>query len=177
MEVRANSSMRALLGADAVAPERVSSPCPSTLMSELRDGFKELDGCVVPENFEGGSVWSAARPRLNNQDDETGFECSLSKVHIEDFAGKDLPLADLTRFGIAYALRLRDALLRLSVSGLLRIVVDSQLPSSECDVKSSICIVRFHKLRAGQAWLADDLEGYKLNAVLVIEFETKGTNQ
>ncbi len=98
----------------------------------------------------------------------------MSKVHVEDFAGRELPLADLTRFGIAYALRLRDALLWSNVSGLFRIVIDSQLPDSDGDVNNSICTVRFHKLRAGQVWLSDDLEGYKLNAILVIEFEKTG---
>lgn len=119
MEVRANISMRVLLGPDAEAPERVSAPCPPTLVSGLRDGFKEADGCVVPQRFEGGPIWTSDRPRVNNRDDETGFECSLSKVHIEDFAGE-------------------------------------------------------HPLRAGQVWLADHLEGYKLNAVLAIDFETNG---
>jgi hypothetical protein len=31
------------------------------------------------------------------------------------------------------------------------------------------CAVRFHKIRAGQRWLADDLEGYVDEAVLVVE--------
>ena len=31
------------------------------------------------------------------------------------------------------------------------------------------CVVRFHKVRAGESWLADDLEGYAEEGVLVIE--------
>ena len=74
MKVRANSQMNAVLGANAESPERVSVPCPSVLFASLRDGFKEVDGCVVPREFEGGTIWSARRLRVDNQDDETGFE-------------------------------------------------------------------------------------------------------
>ena len=122
---------------------------------------------------ESDSIWSTARTPVNNQDDETGFECSLSKIHVEDFVAEDLPLAEVTRVGIAYALRLRDALLRLRsvLTGTFRIIVDAQLPSPDLDVHGSVCTVRFHKVRPGQVWLDDDLDAYKLNAVLVIELQ------
>ena len=35
-----------------------------------------MDGCVVPRGFESGTIWSARRLRVDNQDDETGFEYS-----------------------------------------------------------------------------------------------------
>ena len=171
MKVRANSSMKALLGAHAEAPEDISAPCPPDLLADLRDGFKEVQGCIVPKGFEGGPIWSATRPRVDNQDDETGFECSLSKVHIEDFAKNDLPLADMTRLGIAYALCLRDALLRSFESGVFRIIVDAQLRDAELELNGSVCTVRYHRVRTGQVWLTEDLDGYKMNAVLAIEFD------
>jgi hypothetical protein len=31
------------------------------------------------------------------------------------------------------------------------------------------CTVRFHKVRAGQVWLKDDLESYKEEAILVMD--------
>ena len=169
MKVRANRSMKALLGADAEFPERVSVPCPSALLAELEDGFKELDGCVVPKRFENGPIWSAGRVRADNQDDETGLECTVSKIHIEDFVRNDLPLADITRHGIAYALRLREALTRSVPAGVFRIIVDVQLPDADLDL-GGIYTIRFHKVRVGQVWLDDDLEHYRQNAVLAMEF-------
>jgi hypothetical protein len=83
MDVRANGSMKALIGADANAPERISLPCPPALVADLQDGFKELDGCIAPKQFDSASIWSAGSVRVANRDDETGFECGLSKVHIE----------------------------------------------------------------------------------------------
>jgi hypothetical protein len=171
MNVRANRSMKGLLGVDAGRPECIRVPCPAGLAADLQSGFKEVDGCVVPGSFESDSIWSTARPRVNNRDDETGFECSLSKIHVEDFVADDLPLSDLARLGIAYALRLRDALLRSVLSGTFRIIVDAQLPNPDLDVHDSVCTVRFHKARPGQVWLDDDLDVYKLNAVLVIELQ------
>ena len=168
MNVRANRSMKELLGEDADRPECIGVPCPAGLAAGLQSGFKEVDGCVVPGSFESDSIWSTARPPVRNQDDETGFECSLSKIHIEDFVAEDLPLSEVTRVGIAYALRLRDALLRSVLTGTFRIIVDAQLPSQDLDVHGSVCTVRFHKVRPGQFWLDDDLDAYKLNAVLVI---------
>jgi hypothetical protein len=56
------------------SPEGVLVPPPSALFASLRDGFKEVEGCVVPREFEGGTIWSARRLRVDNQDDETGFE-------------------------------------------------------------------------------------------------------
>ena len=171
MNVRANRSMKELLGADAESPQRVRSECPRALAAELRDGFKEVDGCVVPKLFDGGPIWSTIHPRVDGQHDETGFECGLSKIHVEDFAGSALPLADLACLGIAYALQLRAALLRSFNSGVFRIIIDAQLPDPDLEVHGSICTVRHHKIRPGQLWLTDDLDGYKLNGVMVIDFE------
>jgi hypothetical protein len=140
----------------------------------LRDGFKEVDGCVVPKDFEGGPIWSVDRPCVYNRDDETGFECSLSKLHVEDFASNDLPLPELTRLGIAYALRLRDALLRSSLSGHFRIIIAAQLPDPDINVNGSICTIRFHRIRTGQVWADDDLDNYGMEAVLTIDFEAPG---
>jgi hypothetical protein len=171
MNVRASSSMKALLGVDADRPECIRVPCPAGLAAGLRSGFKEVDGCVVPASLQSESIWSTARPRVNNQDDETGFECNLSKIHVEDFVADDLSLSEVARLGIAYAVRLRDALLQSVLSGTFRIIGDAQLPDADLNMHGSICTVRVHKVRPGQIWLDDDLEAYKLNAVLVIDLQ------
>ena len=125
---------------------------------------------MVPRSFEAISVWSEKRPRANNADDETGFECGLNKVHLEDFVDADLPLSELARIGCAYGMYLRQALLDSKVSGDFRIIVSAQLPDLTLNV-GNVCTVRFHKIRPGQIWLHNDLEAYKEEANWVFEFK------
>lgn len=170
MVVRTNSSMLELLGGDPEFHEPNSEPVPASLVDELKEGFKEVEGCVVPHSFQATSIWSNTRPRANNVDDETGFECNMSKVHLDAFVDENVPLSELARIGCAYAMYLRQAILRSQVSGDFRIIVDTQLPDANFRV-GNVCSVRFHKTRPGQAWLVDDLESYKENALWVLEFK------
>ena len=102
-------------------------------------------------------------------DDETAFECSKSKLYLDDFVDARMPLAELAKVGWAYAMYLRKALLDSPVRGTFRIIVDVQLPDSGHEGRNS-CSVRVHRVRPEQPWLADDLESYKENAILVHDF-------
>jgi hypothetical protein len=165
--------MLELLGGDPEFHEPNSEPVHDSLVGKLSEGFKMVDGCIVPRSFQATSIWSGERPKTNNIDDETAFECSLSKVYMQDFVDKNIPLAGLARIGCAYAMYLRKALLESQVSGSFRIIVDAQLPEPEPLVGTAACSVRFHKVRPNQVWLDDNLESYKLNALGVFEFEKK----
>lgn len=168
--MRTNSYMLELLGGDPEFHEPNPEPVPTSLVIRVSEGFKEVGGCVVPRSFRTTSSWPETRIRANNIDDETGFECSLSKVHLEDFADAGVSLSELARIGCAYAMYLRKALLDSPISGNFRIIVDAQLPDPEIEV-GNVCSVRFHKVRPDQTWLADDLESYKQNALWVFDFE------
>jgi len=170
MAGRTNKQMLELLGGDPEFYEPNSEPVSESLVGKLREGFKEVEGCVVPQSFQERSIWSETRPRVNNVDDETSFECSLSKIHLEDFVARDVPLSELARLGCAYAMYLRRALLDSPVSGNFRIIVDAQIPHAALQ-GGNVCSVRFHRIRPDQAWLATDLESYKENALLVFDFE------
>jgi hypothetical protein len=170
MAARTNSYMLDLLGADPEFHESNSAPVPESLINKVSEGFKEVDGCVVPSSFPSISIWSESRKRTDNVDDETGFECSLNKVYLEDFADAGISLPELARIGCAFAEHLRKALIGSPVSGTFRIIVDAQLPGAELEV-GNVCSVRFHKIRPDQSWLADDLETYKENAIWVFDFE------
>lgn len=170
MRVRTNWQMLELLGGDPEFHEPNIEPVPELLVADLRDGFKEVEGCVVPYSFQDSSIWSETRPRTDNINDETGFECSLSKIHLDDVVDSSISLAELARIGCAYAMYLRRALLVSPVSGQFRIIVDVQRSDAELQV-GNVCVVRFHKIRPGQAWLVDDLESYKENALWVFDFE------
>jgi hypothetical protein len=170
MATSTNKQMLELLGGDPEFYEPNSEPVPAVLVGKLKEGFKEVDGCVVPRSFQARSIWSEKRPRANSVDDETGFECSLSTVNLEDFVDAGVPLSELARIGCAYAMYLRRALLASPVLGNFRIIVDAQVPDAKLRV-GRVCSVRFHKVRLDQAWLADDLESYRENALLVLDFE------
>jgi hypothetical protein len=169
MGVRTNTQMLELLGGEPEFHEPNIEPVPELLVAELRDGFKEVDGCIVPRSFPASSIWSETRPRTDNIDDEMGFECSLSKVRLNDFVDSSVSLSELARIGCAYGMYSRRALLGSPVSGQVRIIVDAQKPDAELQV-GNVCSVRFHRIRPGQTWLVDDLESYKENALWVFEF-------
>jgi hypothetical protein len=167
---RTNSYMLKLLGGDPDFHEPNSAPVPEPLVGKLMEGFTEVEGCVVPSSFPATSIWSETRIRTNNVDDETAFECTVSKTYLEDFVDAGVPLSELARIACAYAMYVRKALLDSPVSGTFRIIVDAQLPDPELEV-GNVCSVRFHKVRADQAWLADDLETYTESALWVLDFE------
>ena len=116
----------------------------------------EAGGCFLLGAF-------ARRPHLSPADfpDETGLECSANKLRMEAMLDARLvsscPLLLLTA-GLLTA----RALSRELSHHLARFNV---ILSYDGDC----CAVRFHKIRAGQRWLADDLDGYVDEAVLVVE--------
>jgi len=162
--------MRDLLGEEAAHPERIDVPVPASLMQTLRDGFKEIDGCIVPGNFQKSSIWSTERPRIDNRDDETGLECSLSKTHVDAFATECSELLTMTRIAIAYGFLVKEALEQSAIGGSIRIIISAQLPSPELERVGHVCTVRFHRIRPHQVWLSDDIEGFRSEALMVLDF-------
>ena len=158
------------LGGDPEFLEPNSLPVPDILVSQLAEGFKEVDGCVVQSSFESEQIWSDRRRRKDNQDDETGFECLLSKTYLDDLFPVDVALSELCRVGLAYGFYLRTAISKSQVFGQFRFIVDAQLPGADGSSVPNACSVRFHKLRPDQRWLCDDLESYKENALLVMDW-------
>jgi hypothetical protein len=171
MAARVNKSMLELLGGDPEFHEPNAEPVPDSLIRDLMEGFKEVDGCVVSCSYREQFAWSETQQKANNLDDETSLECSLSKVHLDAFVDAAIPLSELARIGCAYAMYLRKALLSSPVSGTFRVIVAAQLPDPELEV-GNVCTVRFHKVRSGQAWLVDDIESYKTEALWVLDFDT-----
>ncbi len=169
MNVRVNQAMLRLLGGDPEYFETSTLPIPEALLERTEQGFKEVDGCVVPMAFGPRSIWSSERPHIDNRDDETGFECLINHVHLDGMVAPDTELAELARLGLDFAFVIRGALTKSRLAGLYAIVVSA----SEADPELSIgptCTVRFHRVRAGQSWLADNLESYKHEAIAAADF-------
>ncbi len=116
----------------------------------------ETGGCFLLGGF-------LKKPHLSPAEfpDETGLECSANRLRMEAMLDSRLvsscPLLLLTA-GLITARTVSAALARYP--GRFNVIVSYDGES---------CAVRFHKIRAGQRWLADDLEGYVDEGVLVFE--------
>jgi len=116
----------------------------------------EAGGCFLLDGF-------ARRPHLSPADfpDQTGLECSANKLRMEAMLEPRLfrscPLLLLTA-GLVTARAVSIELSRYP--GRFNVILSYDGES---------CAVRFHKIRAGQRWLAEDLDGYVDEGVLVVE--------
>lgn len=93
--------------------------------------------------------------------DKTGIECPANHIHLEDYVKLD-PLGQF-----------RQAV--LFVKQLARLLGEV-IPENEFqgNFERDSAIVGFHKVRAGEEWLSDDLEGYKDDALYVLTISPDG---
>jgi len=137
--MKTNQNMRRFL-AERQTNQSVLSP---ELSSILASGFVEEKGCVLLASEEHDSAFDRAATH-----DETGYECFINHVHVE-------------RLGEAleFARRLKKAL-AASFAGDFVVIVS---------LDGQKATVRFHRLRAGQTWLNDNLEEYREEGIAVID--------
>jgi hypothetical protein len=136
--MKTNQNMRRFLGqlktdGSALSPE---------LSSVLEAGFVEEKGCVLFASKARGSTFARAT------EDETGFECFINHLHIED-------LAEALEFARLLHKALADAF-----TGSFAVIV-------AYDGREAT--VRFHRLRANQTWLSENLEGYLDEGIAVLD--------
>jgi len=161
--------MLELLGGDPEYYEPSILPLPESLRLQTEQGFKEVDGCVVPRSFEPFAIWTKDRPHVVNQDDETGLECLINKVHLDGLVPSETGISELARLGLDYAFHLKRALQKERPAGEFAIIVSAREPDQELNIGATCC-VRFHRIRAGQVWLDKNLEHYKEEAIALCEF-------
>ncbi len=103
----------------------------------------------------------AWRSRLAAFDDRTNLECTANKLSVGDLLDPRLtascPLLLLTA-GLVLAERLPRELARYQ--GRFNLILSYDGES---------CALRFHRVRAGESWLHEDLEEYSEEGVLVFE--------
>jgi len=153
--IKANRKMQRLLskeiGADRLDPE---------LLALLQSGFSNRYGCIFYAGFE-QSV--SSRARRKELWDKTGIECSANHIHLEDYVKLD-PLVQF-RQAVLFVKQLARLLGRSYPRTSFRVILS---------VNRDGAIVRFHKVRAGEEWLSDDLEGYKDDALYVLTISPDG---
>jgi len=118
---------------DLQTHEIVLSP---ELSRVLAGGFVEERGCVLLASEAHNSAWT----RVADTHDETGYECFINHLHIESL-----------QEALELARRLIEALAE-RFTGRFAVIVSFD---------GREATVRFHRLRAGQAWLSDNLEEYE----------------
>lgn len=128
---------------------------PQRLLALLNAGFVEEEQCVFLALLKKGPVKRVDFP------DRTGYECFVNHVHIEDYLenGGLTPLEMLGR-GLALARELKERLSRLHGAKHFRIIVAFD---------GSTCTVRFHTVRPDEEWVAKGRNGYKEEAMAVLE--------
>jgi len=125
---------------------------PPKLSDLLSGGFVDQDGCIFFAEFAKRTS-GASR---SDFPDLTGYECFVNHVHIDDYV-EDADAATLAAAGVTFAQRLCKLL--SARSDEFNIIVGSDELS---------CSVRFHRQRPGEAWLSEDLESYRDEAIAVV---------
>ena len=92
-----------------------------------------------------------------DHEDKTGYECFINHIHLP-FDGTGASLKSC----LSYAIALQNGLARLAKNRSFQVIVS---------VSDHECTVRFHQLRKGENWVAEDLEGYTEEAVLLLGTE------
>ena len=144
LEVKTNKHMRELLEQGAALTE-ISVPSPFQML--IGGGFTAAHGCVFLRRlFHHGSRGGEPRHDL------TGEECSVNSFHLEDYLEVDMSreAPALAATAVRCVDWLAERLRRFSADSF-RIIVS-------VDGRNST--MRFHKVRDGESWLHDDLEGY-----------------
>jgi len=111
--------------------------------------LEKVDDCVFLEQ----ELRRSRGVALNQFPDRTGMECFVNHVHFQ--IGRSKRALEQV-FG--YVAALSESLKGLH-DGSFQIILT---------VSNGVCIVRFHKCRQGEEWLANDLEGYKAEAIFVL---------
>ncbi len=118
----------------------------STLRDILDEGLIHSDGCILL-NSQLRLIQPSARKQF---EDETGYECFVNHLHLEDL----LTSTDhcvLLEQAFAFAQELARLTEKTRILNSLAYII-----SGDDDEVN----VRFHVIRAGQSWLAEDLEVY-----------------
>lgn len=158
--MRLNLAMKRFLdhyGIDLDVPPQLDP----ALARILNPGVVQVDGCWLLASKVNSS------PAAPGQfPDRTGYEAFINHLHIADVLedGAEEPTARILSQTIAFARRI-EAL--VAPHGPFEIVVglDKESPSD--------CHVRFYLRRPGETWIAEDLEDYEGEGILV--FSTPST--
>lgn len=128
----------------------------------------EILAKIAPQSAEALEISETAESTSDDTDipeilpcDPTEFECSVNHIHIDDYIRRTSSNDELLWQGFLYAKQLmQDLITAFPDKRFIVILSFDGFPD---------CTVRFHQTREGNNWLMDDLESYKLEAIMVLE--------
>jgi len=158
VNVRVNQRMLQLLGGDPEFFEMSAKELPAALLEKAATPLTEKDGCIVP----------LQKPTAVFIDDETGTECFWTKFHLDDYLPAGTTIEEFARTALDFVWPLRSSIASSQLTGSFRMIASVDPACDEEEIPS--CTIRFHRLRPNQAWISDELESYKKEAIAVCDF-------
>ncbi|MEQ7006441.1 hypothetical protein ABN028_09570 [Actinopolymorpha sp. B17G11] len=116
----------------------------------------------------------AAEGAATGGGDLTGWECSDSSFHIEDFVDVEVATVDdtpliaesdqrtLLLHGLAFALQLSRLIYALDPPNAVRCIIAAN---------NTNATFRFHQIRQGESWNVPDLDTYLQDKMIVLDIE------
>lgn len=132
---------------------------PARWLAWVDEGFVASESCV----FFRAKQATFVPALLQIHHDRTGYECAINKVDLGDFIDGERPMtpAASAALGVAAGRALASQLATFSRDPF-RVIVS-------VDLSDARCTLRFHVRRAGEEWLAPDLDGYANEALAVFD--------
>jgi hypothetical protein len=143
----------AALGPPSIDPSG-DPPLDERLERILAEGLQSVGDCVILTGFEA----ALAHGPVEQHPDATALEAFVNHCHVDDELNLPARAPALLAQAGCYAGRLAAELAQAYPSEQFLVIF----------TVSDSCIVRFHKVRPGESWLADDLESYGDEAVMAI---------
>ena len=173
--MRYNKLMDSLIQHYEIFPKLAGGQLDPWLASKISAGVVEVDGCFFLPNRQVADVSAI----LERTIDRTGLECEANEIALNEYDISGGDEADVHLHILMQAFLFTFALFEmLQKYGEFVVMLEFsddpifdcvEIFPGSCDDLIFGCTIRFHKKREGESWLADDLEEYKMNALLVLE--------
>lgn len=142
------------LGIDESA--NFNSHIPKGLSELLQSGIHYQDDCYTLKR----NLITSKEVTIKDFSDLTGYECYINRINIDDYLDStDLKELLLSSFSTITQLEGMLSKFKQAFAIILSLEVDDIISAS----------VRFHKIRATEFWLDQDLESYQDEALFIKE--------
>ena len=151
MLIRCNNKFNQLCDLDDILLSKKN--IPDSLRDLLTVNVIQRDGCFYYDFL------APQGPFSKELGDRTGNEAFYNKILIDDYLSEYYEASDGIVYGVLYAERLLNKLSLEILDEKFNVIFSNDGMYSS---------VTFHRIRAGESWLSDDLEKYQLNSLLML---------
>jgi hypothetical protein len=135
------------------APPQNADVLPDELAQILGDGMTVVDDCLVVGKSDAVSRLDSVRAAVM---DKTGYECFVNHVHLKELGDS----AAVLGHAVAFCKRVNAEAISVAPGRSFRFIISKN---------GNDWTVHFHTLRPNESYVSDDLEGYAVEAVLVLD--------